>query len=115
MHLLLVKNEKGEVAGSPQEIANVITTHFQKQLAPQKFIENIQKYLPKKMNKPFDAEEIAKAAKSLKNGKSCGVDNIRAEMIKYASPEVHQIIADIYNETAETGEFPQDMVSSMGF
>ena len=50
--------------------------------------------------------EITKAAKSLKNGKSCGIDDLNAEYIKYAPPAVHQEIANILNETAENTRYP---------
>ena len=55
------------------------------------------------MKVKFTAEEIQKAAKSLKSGKSAGIDKLNAEFIKYAPISIHKRIADIYNKTAETG------------
>ena len=34
-------------------------------------------------------------------------------MIKNAPSTVHQLIADIYNTTAETGEFPEELVAGV--
>ena len=65
------------------------------------------------MEEPFTKEEVLKAAKSLKQNKSCGMDNIKAEMIKHAPSSVHQLIADIYNKTAETGEFPEELIAGI--
>ena len=41
------------------------------------------------------------------------MDNIKAELIKNAPSNVHQMIADIYNEAAETGEFPEELIAGM--
>ena len=34
----------------------------------------------------------------LKDGKSAGIDNIHAELLKYGPKEISKEIADIYNE-----------------
>ena len=74
---------------------------------------NIIEYEPKAMETPFTSEEILKAAKSMKNNKSCGIGNIKAELIKNSPTEIHQIMADIYNKAAETGEFPEELVAGI--
>ena len=61
---------------------------------------------PEKMKTPFTKEEISKAVKSLNNGKSAGIDEFKAEMIKYGPIELCQGLAEIFNETAETGIYP---------
>ena len=61
------------------------------------------------MRIPFTDNEIGKAAKSLKNNKSIGIDDLQAELIKYAPIKTHKFIADIFNETAKTGENPKEM------
>ena len=38
---------------------------------------------------PFTGDEIYEAAKSMKNGKSSGIDDIHAEHIKYAPPSAY--------------------------
>ena len=42
------------------------------------------------------------AVKKLKNGKSSGIDEMHAELLKYAPKEVHQTMADILNSSVET-------------
>jgi len=64
---------------------------------------------PSKMNKPFTAEEIETAVKCLKNNKSPGIDNINAELLKYGPNELHDEIANIFNQIAETGEVPTEI------
>ena len=59
---------------------------------------------------PFTADEIAKAAKKLKNGKSPCPDNVELELIKYAPIELHKEIATIFNKVAETGEPVTELV-----
>ena len=73
-------------------------------LAPKSQEGNFKEYAPQSMREPFTETEIAKAAISLRNGKSVGPDAIHAELIKYATPEIHREIAEIFNKVAETGE-----------
>ena len=46
------------------------------------------------------------AAKTMKNGKSSGTDDIHAEHIKYAPPSIHENIA--HNTTAKDGNPPDE-------
>ena len=62
------------------------------------------------MKKPFNAEEIRKAAKSLKNGKSAGPDKKHVEMIKYAPIEILREMSNIFNTVAETGENISELI-----
>ena len=105
---LCVHNDDKQIVGTEKEQVEAITQHFQRVLGPPS-VENTKSYPPTQMTKPFTAGEIQKAAKSMKNGKSCGVDNIHAEHVKYASNSVHETIAEILNETAETDNFPSEL------
>ena len=49
---------------------------------------------------------MKKAVYSLKNGKSPGIDEIRAEYLKHLPDIVYERIADLPNHIAETGETP---------
>ena len=62
------------------------------------------------MKTPFTGDEVEKASKKMSNNKSCGMDNIKAELIKESPGSLHQLIADIYNDTAKTGHFPEQIV-----
>ena len=79
-------------------------------LAPESQNGNFKEYNPKEMKKPFNAKEIRKAAKSLKNGKSAGPDKIHVEMIKYAPIEIHREMSKIFNTVAETGENISELI-----
>ena len=84
--------------------------YFKKILAPEGKESNILEFPPQKMVTPFTADEIAKAAKKLKNGKSPGPDNVELELIKYAPIELHKEIATIFNKVAETREPVTELV-----
>ena len=58
------------------------------------------------MNQPFTAEEIKSAIRSLRNNRSAGDDQVKAEMLKSAPDILHELLADIYNNISETGEHP---------
>ena len=103
---LLVEKEDGTYAGNEKEQIESITKHFASIFSTYHFEENIN-YPPSALQTPFTRNEIANAAKSLKNNKSAGIDNLNAEYIKYAPPDVHIAIADLLNETAETGQIIQ--------
>ena len=61
------------------------------------------------MNIPFNKLEIEKAIKSLKNNKSPGIDDLKAELIKHAPKIVYEEIAEILNITAKSGVFPKEL------
>ena len=58
------------------------------------------------MNQPFTAEEIKSAIRSLRNNRSAGDDQVKAEMLKSTPDILHELLADIYNNISETGEHP---------
>ena len=49
--------------------------------------------------------EIKSAVERLKNGKSPGVDEMNAEMLKQANDDVHKMIAEILNTSVETDNY----------
>ena len=91
-----------------QEQANIIKKHFQDMLAPNN-ASLTKEYIPRQMTRPFTTEEITKAVKKMKNGKSAGVDNLNSEYIKYAPEIIHSEIASIFNEMAQTGNYPDEI------
>ena len=86
---LIIKNDKGEIASSEEEQIKIISDHFNKMLAPKSQEGNFKEYAPQRMRQPFTKGEINKAARSLKNRKGAGPDDIHAELIKYAPLEIH--------------------------
>ena len=106
---LCVNDEDGNIASTEKQQAEIITRHFQRMLAPEDAEPNNKSYPPHPMTSPFTACEIRKAALSMKNGKSCGIDEVRAEHVKYAPLEIHNSIADIFNNTASEGNPPSEI------
>ena len=94
---IVVKDEQGKTAVTKNEQIDIITKYFKKMLAPESSKENYITYEPQAMREAFTVEEIQKAARKLKNGKSAGSDDIEFELIKYAPLEVFNQIANIDN------------------
>ena len=91
-----MQDENGNIASTEKEQAEIISHHFCHLLAPDDASTNTKYYGSCAMITPFTGDEIYKAAKSMNNGKSSGIDDIHAEHIKYAPPTVHENIAHLY-------------------
>ena len=100
-----MQDEDGNIVSSEKDQADIISHHFCQLLAPDD-VSIHKSYAPCVMFTPFTGDEIYEAAKSMKNGKSSGIDDIHAEHIKYAPPSVHENIAHILNTTAKDGNPP---------
>ena len=69
------------------------------------------------MNKPYmynvwntiHADEVKAAVKSMKNNKSCGIDKVKAELIKYGNHKIIEEIARLLNIVAKTGKYPKEI------
>ena len=61
------------------------------------------------MTIPFTANEIRKAIAKMKLNKSPGCDEIPVELVKYAPDRIHEQIAKIYSNMAETGNIPKEV------
>ena len=101
---IVVTDIEGKTAATEGEQIGIITEHFKKMLAPESGKENIIQYHLKEMRIPFTNQEIANAAKKLKNGRSAGPDEVDLELIKYAPTEIHSEISNIFNRMSRTGE-----------
>ena len=90
-----MQDEDGNIVSSEKDQAEIIISHhFCQLLAPDDSSTNtIKSYAPCAMITPFTGDEIYEAAKSMKNGKRSGIDDIHAEHIKYAPPSIHENIA----------------------
>ena len=64
-------------------------------------------------NFPILQSEVEAAIQALKMGKSAGIFNIPAELIKAGGHIVIQILLDICNKIWETGIWPSDWTKSM--
>ena len=104
---LVVDGKDGKTTDEKEQV-KIVTSFFNTMFSKEgeKEIENIT---PTKMKEPFTTEEVKSAVKSLKNGKSAGMDNFHAELVKYGPDEISEGIAEILNETAETGIPPTEV------
>ena len=107
---LVVEDKNKKITATEEEQVKIVSEYFKKMLAPEGKESNILEFPPHKMVTPFTADEITKAAKKLKNGKSPGPDNVEIELIKCAPTELHKEIATIFNKVAETGEPVTELV-----
>ena len=105
---LCVFDDDNLIVGTEEEQVVEISKHFQRVLGPDDVV-NTKHYPPTPMIVPFNSNEIDKAAKSMPNGKACGIDRMHAEHVKYANDVTHDVIAQILNETAETGNYPEEI------
>ena len=58
------------------------------------------------LNKDFSLSEIDKLINKLKNNKSCGIDNIINEFIKYSPSDYKQLLVKLFNLILKTGIIP---------
>lgn len=107
---ITVTNKNGEVILGEKAKLKTITEYFMHDhhlVEKVNEVENLIK--PAKMKEPFTAAEVTIATRKLSSGKSPGPDNIKVELIKWAPPEVAERIAEIYNELAENGKYPEEI------
>ena len=65
--------------------------------------------IPIPMSEPFTWKEIYEASLKLNINKSPDNNGLQAEHVKYAPKCVHQEIANLLSEVAETGTYPQEL------
>ena len=106
---LYVYDKDKNIPSTDNQKANLIANHFQRVLAPDDAEPNNKSYPPCQMSTPFNEDEIKKATSSMKNGKSCGIDGLNAEYLKYAPTEVHRDTANLLNKIAATGDHPDEL------
>ena len=105
--LLTLCSEKG-LTTNEEKTTETITHYFAKV-----FTRITQQQMPEPnpipMSEPFTWKEIYEASLKLSNNKSPDNNGLQAEDIKYAPKCVHQDIANLLNEVAETGTYPIEL------
>ena len=104
---LAVDGENGLTINAKEQV-EIITKHF-KSVFHADSEKEIPEVKPTEMTTPFTVTEVQKAVKSLKNNKSAGCDDLKAELIKHSPENIHQGIADLLNHMAKTGEHPKEV------
>ena len=67
--------------------------------------DKIKETHPKKMTRPFKRM----AVKALKNEKSAGIDYLAAERMRCSPDIVCENMSEIFNQSAETGQYPSEI------
>ena len=104
-NVIIVENSNGEILHSVEEELKEITNYF-KDIFTQDSTHPLPDITPQKLKEEITFFEVEKAVNKLKNNKSPGCDNINAELLKYGPTIVFDIIANILNKAAETGDKP---------
>ena len=104
---LLIDDKDGKTTDETEQV-KIITDYFRNTFydvtkTPMKHIP------PKGMLTPFTQEEIKKATRSLQNNKSTGTARICAELLKYSPDGMYSRIAQIFNNIARSGEYPEEL------
>ena len=80
------------------------TNNFDEQALPEyirfAFIDNSV------LNRDISVDEVLKAAKNLKNGKSCGIDEISNEMLRISVPLLLEHFTLLFNHILQKGTYP---------
>ena len=108
---LLINTKEGNLTANETEQSKIIAEHFKNQFY--KNDVNVTEYEATPMRDPFTSDEIQKAVNKLKNNKSAGIDNIKAEMLKNAPDTIIIEIAEILNDIAETGKYPNEITEGV--
>ena len=61
----------------------------------------------------ISVSEIDEAFKCLKNQKAAGTDGILNEMLKYSLPLLRSILLKLFNQSWDTGRFPEEWMKSI--
>ena len=100
-----VHNEQGCLIATDTGKAAVVAEYLEQQLTRDE--APLEPFIgpPRPLASPFTCEEIAAAARSLKNGRANGPDGIPNELLKYSSNSVHERFARIINKSFETNSY----------
>jgi len=105
---IIVEDENNRKVLNDTQKIEIITEHFSK-IFENNNVPEIENFQPAPLTEEFSANEIKSAILSLKNNKSPGIDQIRAEHLKCAPSEINQHIANLLNNVALTGEYPKEL------
>ena len=67
---------------------------------------SLQSDLESALNQPICTNDVERALKDLKRGKSPGIDGIPNELLKEACPNTIQLLTHLYNQCLEHGVYP---------
>ena len=65
------------------------------------------------LNRPITEEEIRQAIRKLNCGKACGIDEIKAEMLKAGGQEVISFLVKLFNHVFDRGIYPGEWANAI--
>ena len=104
---LVMKKDNGMLTTDEAEQAEIIAEHFKTIFY--KGAEQYRTITPQKMKIPFTGDDVYNGVARIWNNRCAGIDDVYAELIKYAPESVHKHIAEILNKMAETGQPPREI------
>ena len=106
----------GRKVNDRQEIANVFADFYENLYARRQDTTNTTTYAPSQRRSnanstaqpipPFTCDELDRALRHLRNGKSCDTTGIIAEMIKQGNDALHQHLLQLYNDILKPDAIP---------
>ena len=105
-------------AAGGKDIVNMWKEHFSnilnssKDSSSKEFVENTLRDRNLYFER-FTVSEVIEAIKSMKNGKSCGVDNIYSEHFKYACDKVPVVLTILFNTMVIHGHIPMSLLDTV--
>jgi hypothetical protein len=95
-------NENGKRTTDKATVHKHVSEFYEKRLRDDN-LQKLEQFIgpPKPLDKPITKEEIKKCLAKMSNGKSPGHDNIRAELLKYGTDNLHQTVCNILNNIFE--------------
>ena len=98
-------DKKGCIIATDEGKAAIVSEYLEKKLTRDEVPLEPFVGPPRPLSNPFTGYEIGIAARSLKNGRANGPDNIPSELLKYSSSVVHERFATIINRSFETNTY----------
>jgi exonuclease III len=108
---LQVDTDSGVTTDATIQI-DIITNHF-KEMFTKSNLKKLQDISPVPIEPPFSREEVETAVRALKNNRSAGGDELKAEQLKYGPTIVYENITEILNTISTTGEHPKEVTEGI--
>ncbi len=70
--------------------------------------DEVSQYIDCRLNTKITIDEVKQMARSLKTGKSAGIDMINAEQFKYLPDPFLNVFTSLFNKILDSGEFPEE-------
>ena len=105
--------EDNKMINDDNLVTEKITEYYDKIFKTKNIETVLQNIKPVAMREPFTTEEVKYAINKLKNNKRAGLDDIQAEHLKSAPNIIMEKIAEIFNEMAITGNFPNEITQGI--